>query len=48
MVALMDTLSRRWARLQPHTTVVGPDDDPPRPAVLLFPGCGGLRGHLPK
>lgn len=44
----MDTLSQRWARLQPHTTVVGPDDDRPRPAVLLFHGCGGLRGHLPK
>ena len=48
MVTLMDTLSQRWARLQPHTTMVGPDDDRPRPAVLLFHGCGGLRGHLPK
>ena len=48
MVALMDTLSQRWARLEPHTTMVGPDDDRPRPAVLLFHGCGGLRGHLPK
>lgn len=44
----MDTLSERWARLEPHTTVVGPDDDRPRPAALLFHGCGGLRGHLPK
>ncbi len=44
----MDTLSERWARLQPHTTMTGPDDDRPRPAVLLFHGCGGLRGHLPK
>lgn len=44
----MDTLAARWARLEPHTTVVGPDDDRPRPAVLLFHGCGGLRGHLPK
>jgi len=44
----MDTLSQRWARLEPHTTMVGPDDDRPRPAVLLFHGCGGLRGHLPK
>ena len=48
MVALMDTLSQRWARLEPHTTVVGPDDDRPRPAVLLFHGCGGLRDHLPR
>lgn len=44
----MDTLSRRWARLEPHTAVVGPDDERPRPAVLLFHGCGGLRDHLPK
>lgn len=44
----MDTLSQRWARLEPHVTVVGPDDDRARPAVLLFHGCGGLRGHLPK
>jgi len=43
----MDTLEQRWARLQPHTTVVGPDDDVARPAVILFHGCGGLRGHLP-
>jgi len=48
MVTLMDTLSTRWAKLEPHTTVVGPDDDRPRPAVLLFHGCGGLRDHLPK
>ena len=44
----MDTLAARWARLESHTTVIGPDDDRPRPAVLLFHGCGGLRGHLPK
>ena len=25
----------------------GPPDDRPRPAVLLFHGCGGVRGHLP-
>src|SRR5690606_6104026 len=44
----MDTLDARWAMLEPHTTVVGPEDDLPRPAVLLFHGCGGLRDHLPK
>ena len=44
----MDDLNRRWARLEPHVTVVGPDDDRPRPAVLLFHGCGGLRDHLPR
>ena len=44
----MDTLAARWARLEPHVIVVGPDDDRPRPAALLFHGCGGLRDHLPR
>ncbi len=44
----MDTLSQRWSMLAPAITVVGPDDDRPRPAVILFHGCGGLRDHLPK
>ena len=44
----MQTLSQRWSMLEPAVTVVGPDDDRPRPAVILFHGCGGLRGHLPK
>lgn len=44
----MDTLKARWAKLEPHVIVVGPDDDRPRPAVLLFHGCGGLRAHLPR
>lgn len=44
----MDSLSDRWARLAPHVTVVGPGDVRPRPTVLLFHGCGGLRGHLPR
>ena len=44
----MDTLANRWSRLEPHIAIVGPDDDRPRPAALLFHGCGGLRGHLPR
>ena len=44
----MDTLSQRWARLSPHVIEVGPDDDRPRPAALLFHGCGGMRDHLPR
>ena len=43
----MDTLSTRWTQLEPHAIVVGPDDDRPRPAVVLFHGCGGMRPHLP-
>ena len=44
----MDDLNQRWTRLEPHMVVTGPDDDRPRPAVLLFHGCGGLRDHLPR
>ncbi|MEC8533006.1 MAG: dienelactone hydrolase family protein [Pseudomonadota bacterium] len=44
----MDDLKRRWARLEPHLTVVGPDDARPRPVVRVFHGCGGLRSHLPR
>lgn len=44
----MDSLSDRWRMLEPHVSVLGPADDRPRPAVLLFHGCGGLRGHLPR
>jgi len=42
-----DSLIQRWARLSPHVRAYGPPDDRPRPAVLLFHGCGGIRGHLP-
>ncbi len=44
----MDPIAARWAKLEPHIQVVGPDDDRPRPTVLLFHGCGGLRAHLPR
>lgn len=42
-----DTVEQRWRRLAPHVRVFGPADDRPRPAALLFHGCGGLRDHLP-
>ncbi|MFN3558441.1 MAG: dienelactone hydrolase family protein [Brevundimonas sp.] len=42
----MDTLAARWNLLEHGLTVVGPDDDRPRPAVILFHGCGGLRDHM--
>jgi dienelactone hydrolase len=42
-----DSLEIRWARLSPSVEAFGPDDDLPRPAVLMFHGCGGVRGHLP-
>ncbi|MDO9338161.1 MAG: prolyl oligopeptidase family serine peptidase [Caulobacter sp.] len=42
----MDTLEARWARLEPHAAIHGPDDAQTRPVVLLFHGCGGVQGHL--
>lgn len=48
LTAGMDTLATRWTMLEPGVAVVGPDDDRPRPAVILFHGCGGLRDHLPR
>jgi dienelactone hydrolase len=42
----MDSLEDRWMKLQPHVQVFGPEDDDPRPAVLLFHGCGGVRSHI--
>ena len=42
----LDSLDRRWERLSPHVKAYGPDDRTPRPAVLLFHGCGGVRGQL--
>ena len=43
----MSTLAERRALLISGIHEVGPDDDSPRPAVILFHGCGGLREHLP-
>jgi dienelactone hydrolase len=42
-----DSLAGRWAKLSPFVHAYGPADDKPRPAVLLFHGCGGVRGHMP-
>jgi dienelactone hydrolase len=42
----LETTAERWAVLEPHVRVHGPPDDRPRPAVLLFHGCGGMRPHL--
>jgi dienelactone hydrolase len=42
----MDSLQTRWERLSPHAVITGPDDDRPRPAALLFHGCGGVQAHM--
>jgi dienelactone hydrolase len=43
-----ETLAQRWTSLEPHVRVYGPEDRTPRPAVLIFHGCGGMRGHLDR
>jgi dienelactone hydrolase len=42
----LDTLHRRFERLAPHILTYGPPDDLPRPAILLFHGCGGIAENL--
>lgn len=48
MKRTQETAARRWSRLQPFVTEHGPADTRPRPAVILFHGCGGVRPHLPQ
>lgn len=43
---MADTMADRFDKLKPHMTVYGPEDDLPRPAILLFHGCGGIRSHI--
>lgn len=42
----MDTMAQRYALLEKFIAVYGPEDDKPRPAIVLFHGCGGLRPHV--
>ena len=43
---MLDTLAHRFSMLAPCLTAYGPDDDAPRPAVLLFHACNGVRPHI--
>ena len=42
----LDTVERRWDMLAPHVQAFGPPDEEPRPAVILFHGCAGVRPHM--
>ena len=42
----LDTMARRWDMLAPHVAAYGPRDETPRPAVILFHGCAGVRPHI--
>jgi dienelactone hydrolase len=42
----LDTIGRRWDMLAPHVRAYGPPDEEPRPAVILFHGCAGVRPHM--
>lgn len=43
---MAQSLDERWRALAPHVRVFGPKDGRPRPTVLLFHGCGGMRPHV--
>lgn len=42
----METIADRWRRLAPHVEQLTPSGPGPFPTVLIFHGCGGVRGHL--
>ena len=42
----LDTVERRWDMLAPYVEARGPADETPRPAVILFHGCAGVRPHI--
>ena len=42
----LDTVAKRWDMLAPFVRAYGPADEEPRPAVLLFHGCAGVRPHI--
>ena len=46
MIWPLDTIGRRWDMLAPHVRAFGPPDEEPRPAVILFHGCAGVRPHM--
>src|ERR1044072_1371121 len=46
ITTLLDTVEDRWRMLEPHVKAFGPDDGLPRPAVILFHGCAGVRPHI--
>jgi dienelactone hydrolase len=41
-----DTMAQRYDKLLPHILVYGPADSLPRPAMVLFHGCGGIAPNL--
>jgi len=43
---LLDTIQYRFSVLEPYITAYGPSDKTPRPAVLLFHACNGVREHI--
>ena len=45
MLLQNDTLEKRWRLLEPMIEIYGPDDDVPRPTMIMFHGCGGVGPH---
>ena len=42
----LDTVERRWDMLAPSVRPYGAPGNDPRPAVILFHGCAGVRPHF--
>lgn len=40
---MLDTVEKRFTFLSPHIKVYGPDDQKPRPTVIIFHACNGVR-----
>ena len=45
-MCVLDTVERRFAKLEPYITVYGSEDGRALPAVLLFHACNGVREHI--
>ena len=43
---MLDSIKKRFDILEPAITEYGPADETPRPAVLLFHACNGVRDHI--
>ena len=43
---MLDTIQHLFSILEQYITSYGPNDKTPRPAVLLFHACNGVRDHI--
>jgi dienelactone hydrolase len=43
---MLETMAERYHKLEAFTEMFGPKDNIPRPAMIIFHGCGGVRPHI--